>query len=286
MKISKIAVVGAGTMGRGIAQQCAQSGLEVILVDASEVAVDRGMLAISNNLERQVLRSKLDFAEQNAVLARITSTTDYSKISGCQLIIEAVTEDLGLKQQILSRLEDCALENEVIATNTSSLSVTELAAALRVPHRLIGLHFFNPVTAMPLVEVARGLQTSEDAYIAALALSERIGKTAIGVRNSPGFVVNRLLCPMINEAIVVLQEGLTTVEEIDLAMKLGCSHPIGPLALADLIGLDTLLSIMEVLAKNFGDQKYRPALLLREKVAAGQFGRKSGQGFYTYSKDN
>lgn len=279
----RIAIIGAGTMGNGIAQVCALAGLSVTLVDISDSALERGLATLSTNLERQVKKGTIVEADRQAALARIHPGTSYAALAGSDLVIEAATENLDLKRQILGSIEEVVEPGTLIASNTSSLSISELGSALSNPERFIGLHFFNPVPVMTLVEVIRGLQTSEVTHTRALEFAEHIGKTAISVRNSPGFVVNRILCPMINEAIFVLQEGLASAQDIDTGMQLGCNHPIGPLALADLIGLDTLLAILETFYRDFGDPKYRPATLLKEMVAAGYLGRKSGRGFHVHA---
>jgi 3-hydroxybutyryl-CoA dehydrogenase len=280
--IEQVGVIGAGTMGNGIAQVCAAAGLSVAMLDVSEAAVGRGLKTIAGSLDRLVRKGTLDEAGKQAVLGRIAGTTRYEDLRSADLVIEAATERLDLKLSILKQLESLVAEETVIATNTSSISITELAAALNRPERFIGTHFFNPVPVMGLLELIRGLQTSDQTHQAMLAFATQVGKTAVTARNSPGFVVNRILVPMINEAIFVLQEGLASAEDIDAGMKLGCNHPIGPLALADMIGLDTLLAVMEVFYDGFNDSKYRPAPLLKEMVAAGWLGRKSGRGFYHY----
>lgn len=280
--LHRIGVIGAGTMGNGIAQVCAVAGLPVTMVDINDAAVQRGTATIGKSLERLVSKEKLGAADRDAALARITGSTDYASLTGCDLLIEAATENLELKLRILKQLDDIAGEGAVIATNTSSISITQLAAVLKRPERFVGLHFFNPVPLMALVEVIRGLQTGDDTHEAVAGFAKAIGKTPITVKNSPGFVVNRILCPMINEAIFVLQEGLASAEEIDAGMRLGCNHPIGPLALADMIGLDTMLAVMNVFYEGFNDPKYRAAPLLKEMVAAGRLGRKTGRGFYSY----
>ncbi|MCI0913932.1 3-hydroxybutyryl-CoA dehydrogenase [Pseudomonas putida] len=282
MSIEQIAVIGAGTMGNGIAQVCAVAGYQVLLVDVAEAALARGVATLSKNLERQVNKGTLDAARASAAQARIHTSTDYAHLSTAQLVIEAATENLQLKQRILQQVAANVAPDCLIATNTSSLSVTELAASIEHPERFIGVHFFNPVPMMALVEIIRGLQTSDGTYAQALLVTEKLGKTPITAGNRPGFVVNRILVPMINEAIFVRQEGLASAEDIDTGMRLGCNQPIGPLALADLIGLDTLLAIMEAFHEGFNDSKYRPAPLLKEMVAAGWLGRKSGRGFFTY----
>ncbi|MFK0310879.1 3-hydroxybutyryl-CoA dehydrogenase [Pseudomonas sp. NPDC090233] len=282
MTIEQIAVIGAGTMGNGIAQVCAVAGYQVLLVDVSEAALERGVATLSKNLERQVNKGTLDAERAQAAKARIRTSTDYVQLSTAQLVIEAATENLQLKQRILQQVAANVTADCLIATNTSSLSVTQLAASIEHPERFIGVHFFNPVPMMALVEIIRGLQTSDSTYAQALLVTEKLGKTPITAGNRPGFVVNRILVPMINEAIFVRQEGLASAEDIDTGMRLGCNQPIGPLALADLIGLDTLLAIMEAFHEGFNDSKYRPAPLLKEMVAAGWLGRKSGRGFFTY----
>jgi len=282
MSIEQIAVIGAGTMGNGIAQVCAVAGYPVLLVDVSDAALERGVATLGKNLERQVNKGTLDAERATAAKARIRTSTDYAQLNTAQLVIEAATENLQLKQRILQQVASNVAADCLIATNTSSLSVTQLAAGIEHPERFIGVHFFNPVPMMALVEIIRGLQTSDSTYAQALLVTEKLGKTPITAGNRPGFVVNRILVPMINEAIFVRQEGLASAEDIDTGMRLGCNQPIGPLALADLIGLDTLLAIMEAFHEGFSDSKYRPAPLLKEMVAAGWLGRKTGRGFFTY----
>ena len=282
MNIEQIAVIGAGTMGNGIAQVCAVAGYQVTLVDVADAALQRGVATLTRNLERQVNKQTVTREQADAALTRIRTSTDYADLRPAQLVVEAATENLALKQRILQQVAASVADDCLIATNTSSLSITQLAAAIEHPERFIGVHFFNPVPMMALVEVIRGLQTSDATFAQALLVTEKVGKTPISAGNRPGFVVNRILVPMINEAIFVRQEGLASAEDIDTGMRLGCNLPIGPLALADLVGLDTLLAIMEAFVEGFNDSKYRPAPLLKEMVAAGYLGRKSGRGFFTY----
>jgi 3-hydroxybutyryl-CoA dehydrogenase len=282
MSIQRIGVVGAGTMGNGIAQACAVSGVEVTVVDVAQAAVDKGLATVAASLERLVKKDKLSAADRQAALARIRGTTHYDDLKGMPLVIEAATENAPLKIRILGQLDALLDERAIVATNTSSISITQLAAATGRPDRFVGMHFFNPVPMMALVEIIRGLQTSDATHDAVRDLAVRLGKTPITVKNAPGFVVNRILVPMINEAFFVLSEGLASAEDIDAGMRLGCNHPIGPLALADLIGLDVCLAVMEVYVGQFNDSKYRPCPLLREMVAAGWLGRKTGRGVYTY----
>ncbi|OYD75157.1 UNVERIFIED_ORG: 3-hydroxybutyryl-CoA dehydrogenase [Burkholderia sp. CF145] len=277
-----IGIVGAGQMGSGIALVCATAGLNVILNDLDERAVERGIEGISANLGRMVSKGKATSDEATGALERIKGSAVLTELVECDLVIEAATENVQVKEELLRKLDAIVQPGAIIATNTSSVSVTRLGATLADPRRFIGMHFFNPVPVMALVEVIRGLQTSDATFDATIALAKRIGKSTICVKNSPGFVVNRILIPMINEAVFVLQEGLAGAAEIDEGMKLGANHPIGPLALADLIGLDTTLAIMNVLYRDFNEPKYRPAPLLKEMVDAGYLGRKSGQGFHTY----
>ena len=280
--IAKVGVIGAGTMGNGIAQTCAVSGIDVVMVDVAEAAVSRGIATITGSLDRLHKKEKISAADKEGAAKRIQGSTDYAALTDCDLIIEAATENEELKVKILRDVDALARPGVIIASNTSSISITRLAAVTSRPEQFIGMHFFNPVPMMTLVELIRGRRTDDATVTAVEALAKRIGKTPIVVKNSPGFVVNRILCPMINEAVFVLQEGLASAEEIDNGMKLGCSHPIGPLALADMVGLDVMLAVMEVFYRDFNDPKYRPALLLREMVAAGHLGRKTGRGFYSY----
>jgi 3-hydroxybutyryl-CoA dehydrogenase len=283
MSMQQIAVIGAGTMGNGIAQVCALAGFDVTLLDISDAALERGLGTVRKNLQRQASKQTITTELAAEALQRIRCTTDYAQLEGSQLVIEAATENLELKLRLLKQIAAHVSAECVIASNTSSLSITQLAASVEHPERFIGLHFFNPVPMMGLIEVIRGLQTTDTTHVVALKLAERLNKTAITAGNRPGFVVNRILVPMINEAILVLQEGLATAQDIDDGMRLGCNQPIGPLALADLIGLDTLLAIIEAFHDGFNDSKYRPAPLLKEMVAAGYLGRKTGRGFFVYN---
>ena len=269
-------------MGNGIAQVCAVAGLSVTMLDVNDAALKRGMETITRNLDRLVAKEKLSAGARDAAMAKITTGLDYAALGSANMVIEAATENLELKLKILRQVGAHVGKDAIVATNTSSISITQLGAVLVAPDRFIGIHFFNPVPVMSLLEVIRGVQTSDATHAATMDFARTVGKSPITVRNSPGFVVNRILCPMINEAIFVLQEGLASAEDVDAGMRLGCNHPIGPLALADMIGLDTLLSIMRVLYDEFSDPKYRPAPLLREMVAAGRLGRKSKRGFYNY----
>ena len=282
MKLQHIGVIGAGTMGNGIAQVCAVAGFQVTLIDIAESALQKALATVGKNLDRQVAKGSLSQEQKFAALDKIGTSTDYASLHGVQLVIEAATENLELKLRLLQQAAAQVSTECVIASNTSSLSITQLAASVSHPERFIGLHFFNPVPVMALIEVIRGLQTSDATHALALDMAQRLGKTAITAGNRPGFVVNRILVPMINEAVLVLQEGLASAEDIDAGMRLGCNQPIGPLALADLIGLDTLLAIMQAFYDGFNDSKYRPAPLLKEMVAAGYLGRKTGRGFHVY----
>ncbi|PWB40916.1 MAG: 3-hydroxybutyryl-CoA dehydrogenase [Rhodocyclales bacterium] len=283
MAFKKIGVVGAGTMGNGIAQAFAQAGFDVVMSDVAQAALDRAMATISGSYDRLIKKEKMTAEQKAAALARIKTATELAALKEADLIIEAATENLDLKLKIFRQLDELAKPEAVIASNTSSISITKLAASTKRADKVIGMHFFNPVPLMALVELIRGLQTSDATYAAVEEVSKAVGKTPVQVRNSPGFVVNRMLCPMINEAIFALGEGLATAAQIDEAMKLGANHPIGPLALCDMIGLDVQLAVMNVLFDGFKDPKYRPAPLLVEMVEAGYLGRKTGRGFFTYA---
>lgn len=280
--IQTVGIVGAGTMGNGIAQACAVHGLNVVMVDITEAAVSKGLTTISSSLDRLIKKEKLTEADKLAAMSRIKGSTQYDDLKGAQLVIEAATENETLKVKILQQLDQLLDASAILATNTSSISITKLAAVTQRADRFIGMHFFNPVPMMALVEIIRGLQTSDATHDTVKTLAEQLGKTPITVKNAPGFVVNRILVPMINEAFFVLAEGLASPEDIDAGMKLGCNHPIGPLALADMIGLDVCLAVMNVYFSEFNDSKYRPCPLLKEMVAAGYLGRKTGRGVYTY----
>jgi 3-hydroxybutyryl-CoA dehydrogenase len=280
--VRRVAVIGGGTMGNGIAQVFATSGFDVRLVDAAPDAVERALATISRNLERVAKKQNWPVDQAAQVLRRISGGVELAAARDCDVAIEAVSEDFALKKRIFETLDGLAPANAVLATNTSSISITEIAAVTKRAAQVIGMHFMNPVPVMPLVEIIRGLATSDATYALTEDLSRRLGKTPVEVNDSPGFVSNRILMPMINEAAFTLMEGVATRDAIDSVMKLGMNHPMGPLALADLIGLDTCLSIMQVLHDGLGDAKYRPCPLLRKYVAAGWLGKKTGRGFYEY----
>ena len=284
MTIKLVGIVGAGTMGNGIAQACAVAGIDALMLDVNPAALEKGVATISGSLDRLLKKEKINAEQKAAAMAHVKTTSTLADLTACDFVIEAATENEGLKIRILKDLDSTLKPETIIATNTSSISITQLAAATKRPDRFIGMHFFNPVPMMALVELIRGLATSDATLATAQGLAMALGKTPITVKNSPGFVVNRILCPMINEAIFCLQEGLATAEDIDAGMKLGTNQPIGPLALADMIGLDVMIAVMNVFYDGFNDPKYRPAPLLKEMVAAGYLGRKTGRGFYTYAK--
>ena len=283
MHIDTVGIIGAGTMGNGIAQACAVSGINVVMVDISDAAVAKGLATVAGSLERLIKKEKLSPDQRDAALARIKTSTSYEYLKPAQLVIEAATENYDLKVKIVKQIDAIVGPEVIIASNTSSISITKLAAVTNRADRFIGMHFFNPVPLMALVEIIRGLQTSDATHDAVHAMAKALGKSPITVKNSPGFVVNRILVPMINEAFFVLSEGLASAEDIDAGMKLGCNQPIGPLALADMVGLDVCLAVMDVYLSEFGDSKYRACPLLKEMVAAGRLGRKTGQGVYSYN---
>jgi len=283
--IERVGVVGAGTMGHGIAQVCAASGIDVVMVDIAPNAIERGLASIRAGLNRMAKKGTLP-TSVDEVMHRVTGSTQISDLAISDMIIEAATEALELKLGIIRQIDAVAGPRSVVATNTSSLSITQLAAVTSRPERFIGVHFFNPVPLMALIELVAGLDTSSETVEVACKFARDLSKEPIVVKNSPGFVVNRVLCPMINEAILVLAEGVASAEDIDRGMRLGCNQPIGPLALADLIGLDVVLAIMNVFHRDFGDSKYRAAPLLKEMVAAGRLGRKAGRGFHSYQHES
>ncbi|GAA0605544.1 3-hydroxybutyryl-CoA dehydrogenase [Virgibacillus siamensis] len=283
MAIEKVMVIGAGQMGAGIAQVCAQSGFKVLLNDVNKEALDKGMKNIEKLLARAVEKERISESDKTDAINRLTPSTEIKDAGSCDLVIEAIVENMDVKTKVFSDLDAFAPKHAILASNTSSLPITEIAAATKRPEQVIGMHFMNPVPVMKLVEIIRGIQTSDETYQIIEEMAKKLSKAPVEVNDAPGFAANRILMPMINEAIFAVHEGVSSVEDVDTVMKLGMNHPMGPLTLADFIGLDTCLYIMEVLYEGFADSKYRPCPLLRKYVKAGWLGKKSGRGFYQYS---
>ncbi len=284
MATHTIGIIGTGIMGSGVAQVAAQSGYDVVFQNRRQASVDRGLARIQKSLERLASKGKIDEADATKALGRIRGVVPLEELKGCERVIECAPEDLDLKREILEKLDGILNEDAIIATNTSSLSVTKLASYVSRPGHFVGMHFFNPVPAMKLVEIVRGMRTNDSTVAAVRGMAEKMGKAPIDVKDSPGFVVNRVLFPMINEAAFALQQGVTEAEGIDECMKLGCNHPLGPLALADLVGLDVVYAILDSLYREYGEPRYAPCLEIKKRVEAGYLGRKTGRGFYSYEK--
>lgn len=284
MGISKIAVLGSGTMGSGIAQVAAQAGYEVLLIDVEQKFIDRALANIGKSFQKAVDKGKMAAADKEQILSRLKGSISYEDCQDVDLVIEAILEKMDLKRQVYQKLDEVCPNHAILASNTSSLSITEMAAATKRPDKVVGMHFFNPAAVMRLVEIIPGLDTSDETVSAIEEVAKKMNKVPVYAKESPGFIVNRILVPMINEAVITLGEGIGTAEEIDTAMKLGAGMPMGPLALADMVGLDIVLAVTEVFYKEFADSKYRPALLLKQMVRAGHLGVKTGRGFYKYQK--